>query len=102
MDLHIFHPKKITERILWTYQKELCHKCISETWPMFGRQLRKSAPVVACRWDHGDVMIVLIIMIIMVMVMVMVMICTDDDYDDIPGELLGKGAGTEQEHRAFG
>ena len=54
MDLHIFHPKKITERILWTYQKELCHKCISETWPMFGRQLRKSAPVVACRWDHGD------------------------------------------------
>ena len=34
--------------------EELCHKCISETWPMFGRQLRKSAPVVACRWDHGD------------------------------------------------
>ena len=44
----------------------------------------------------------MIIMIIMVMVMVMVMICTDADYDDIPGELLGKGAGTEQEHRAFG
>ena len=45
-------------------------------------------------------MIVVIIMIIMVMVMIM--ICTDADYDDIPGELLGKGAGTEQEHRAFG
>ena len=47
------------------------------------------------------VMIVVIIMIIMI-IMVMIMICTDADYDDIPGELLGKGAGTEQEHRAFG
>ena len=48
------------------------------------------------------VVIIMIIMIIMVMVMVMIMICTAADYDDIPGELLGKGAGTEQEHRAFG
>ena len=48
------------------------------------------------------VMIVVIIMIIMVMVIVMIMICTAADYDDIPGELLGKGVGTEQEHRAFG
>ena len=47
------------------------------------------------------VMIVVIIMIIMI-IMVMIMICTAADYDDIPGELLGKGAGTEQEHRAFG
>ena len=47
-------------------------------------------------------MVIVMIVVIIMIIMVMIMICSDADYDDIPGELLGKGAGTEQEHRAFG
>ena len=47
-------------------------------------------------------MVIVMIVVIIMIIMVMIMICTDADYEDIPGELLGKGAGTEQEHRAFG
>ena len=47
-------------------------------------------------------MVIVMIVVIIMIIMVMIMICTDADYDDIPGELLGRGVGTEQEHRAFG